>query len=122
MAGMCSPGRPSASAHKPSHVRPSQMATISHASVDSWADAQEDTDRAEDNIGFCAGAPQQDIADERDMDSPSWALADKRGFAKVVKIKQCPQEDIADGRDKAASMSGLIPKVADAHQEGGSAE
>jgi hypothetical protein len=74
-------------------------------------------DRAEDHIGFCAGAPQQDIADERAMHRPSWALADKRGFAKVVKNKQCPQQNIADDRGRGASLNGLISKVADAPQE-----
>ena len=97
MAGMHGPSRPSASAQKPGHVRPSPIAAISHAPVDPWADehiigfctdAPQQDIADEANIGFCTGTPQQDIADELDIGRPSSALADKRDLAKVAGAPQ----------------------------------
>ena len=86
---MQGPARPSASAQKPGHVRPSPIAAISHAPIDSWADISHSSVIADEhNMGFCTGAPQQDIADERDRGRPSSALADKRDFAEVAGAPQ----------------------------------
>ena len=118
---MYGPSRNAASEQKQAHARASPTAAISHALGDSWAD-EHDMDRAEDNLGFCAAAPPQDSANQRDMDRASSALADNRGLAKIVQFEQCPQQNIADERGRGAPLFGLISKVADAPKEGRSAE
>ena len=83
-----------------------------------WADAEvHDMDRAEANGGFCEQNINITVADHVS------ALADNRGFAKVVQFDQCPLQNIADDRGRCSPRrTKYISNVADAPQAGRSAE